>query len=274
MTSTAPKVSEKSTKGDIWEAYQSLLDNLQQRPVSVSDDPAKLQKMTTALGEAKANLIGHFDATIERLGTLQQAYSDADQDLARRKNLVIETLEQDKRQLETSIAAIRAQWEQEKTDLSLKRQRDEDAYTYDLTRKRRDEQETYNQKTKEREQSLAAREAVITEREQTVTDLSAEVEAFPARLEAACKNAQEELAKELKAERDSTVKDLKQASEHEKSILVLKLQSAEATISAHAQQIVDLQRQLDASSAQLKEMAVAVIQSKNAPSTSAASTPN
>jgi uncharacterized membrane-anchored protein YhcB (DUF1043 family) len=266
MASTSAKVNEKSTKTDIWEAYQSLLGDLQQHPVSVSDDPAKLQKMTTALAEAKASLVGHFDATIERLGTLQQAYSDADQDLARRKNLVIEVIEQEKKQLEASIAAIRTQWEQEKTDLNLKRQRDDDAYTYELTRKRRDEQETYDQKTKVREQNLAERETAVVEREHTIADLTAEVEAFPAHLQEATKNAREELAKELKAECNDTVKDLKQASEHEKSILNLKLQSAEATINVQTKQVADIQRQLEASAAQLKEMAVAVIQSKSAPS--------
>jgi hypothetical protein len=103
----------------------------------------------------------------------------------------------------------------------------------------------------------------LDEREQSAKALSAQVDAFPTQLDSAVKGAREETAKELKAQADSELKQTKQQLEHEKSIFLLKLQSAEASISAQAKQIAELQRQLDGSSAQLKDMAVAVIQSKN-----------
>jgi uncharacterized membrane-anchored protein YhcB (DUF1043 family) len=260
----AVKVSDRSTKNEIWEAYQQLLTELQNRPVTVSEDPAKLQKITAVVSEAKASLMGHFEATIERLGTVQQAYQETDQDLAKRKAAVIGTLEQDKRDLELSIETVKKQWETEKADREAGRQRDEETYTYNLARKRRDDEETYAQKTKDREAKLAEREAALAEREQSAKALTDQVEAFPAQLEAAVKAAREETTKELKAQSGSELQQTKQQLEHEKSILALKLQSAEASIAAQSKQIADLQRQLDGSSAQLKEMAVAVIQSKNA----------
>lgn len=265
MASSSSNVNEKSTKGDIWEAYQHLLSDLQQRPALVSADPAQLQNMTANLAEAKAELIGRFDATLERLGAIQQAYQDADQELGRRKANVIEVVEQDKKQLESSIAAIRVAWEQEKIDHDLKQSRDEDAYKYDLAISRRTEQEVHDQKTKELQAQLAAREASVEEREQVLAELTAEVEAFPNRLDQTAKTARDELAKELKSEYDSAMRDLKQTSEHEKAILSLKLGTAEASIAANLKQIAELQRQLDASAKQLKDMAVAVIQSKNPP---------
>ncbi|HTE22596.1 MAG TPA: hypothetical protein VK674_06170 [Candidatus Limnocylindria bacterium] len=267
MASTAKKVNEKSTKGEIWEAYQGLLAELQQRPVTVSDDPARLLTMTTALTEAKAALIGRFDSTIERLSAVQQAYHEADQELTRRKSAAIEAVERSRQELEASIDAVRKRWEQENADRSLDHQREEDTYAYELARKRRDEEEAYSKKAKEREAALTARETSLKERETQTEDLAKQVEAFPARLEAAAKTAREELAKELKAQHANELKDTKQSLEHEKSILVLKLQAADTTIGTQTKHITELQRQLDASAAQLKEMAVAVIQSKNATTT-------
>ncbi len=257
------KVNERSTKTEIWDAYRQLVHELQNKPMATSEDPAKLQKMTSAVSEAKAALMGHFDATIERLITVQQAYQEADQDLLRRKGAAVDTLEQNKRELEAIIETVRKQWEQEKADQNMQRVREEETYAYDLNRKRRDSEETYAGKIKEREAEFAARTAALTEREQVAKSLTDQVASFPTELEKTVKAAREETTKELKAQSASEVKDVKQALEHEKSILALKLQSAEASLGAQAKQIVELQRQLDASAAQLKEMAIAVIQSKN-----------
>lgn len=259
----ATKVNDRSTKNEIWDAYQQLLSELQNKPLMVSEDPAKLQKMTSAVSEAKAALMGHFDATIERLNTVQQAYQEADQDLTRRKSAVLDDLEQSRRDLQLSIEMVKKQWDTDRTDREAQRQRDEDTYNYNLIRKRRDDDENYAQKAKDREAKLTEREVALNEREQSAKDLAIQVEGFPARLDAAVKAAREDSDKELKAQASSQLQQTKQQLEHEKSILTLKLQAAEASIAAQAKQIGDLQRQLDNSSAQLKEMAVAVIQSKN-----------
>lgn len=260
------KVSEKSTKGEIWDAYNKLFTELQNRPVAVSDDPAKLQKMTAAMSEARAALMGQFEATIERLTGVQQAYQEADQELQQRKAKTAESLEQSKRELHDVIQTVRKQWEQEKADHELQRKREVESYDYELAHKRRENEEAYNQKVREREATLAEREAAASEREQATAALQDQVDSFPAQLEQAVKAARDETVKELKQQAATELKEARQALEHEKSILSLKLQSAESTNIGLSKQIVDLQRQLDASSQQLKEMAVAVIQAKNNPS--------
>ena len=259
------KVNEKSTKTEIWEAYKQLLGDMQQRPVSITDDPARLQKMVEAVTDAKAALLGRFEATIERLNATQQSYAEADQDLARRKITTIDAIERERQQLEATIESVRKYWEQEKADHDLPRQREEDTYQYNLTRKRRDEQEAYEHKTREREEALALRETEVTKREQAVEGLTKQVEAFPAQLETAVKTAKEEVVRGLKADHTTELKDTRQHAEHEKSILNLKLQTAEATITSQVKQIIELQQRVDASSTQLKEMAVTVIQAKSMP---------
>jgi chromosome segregation ATPase len=266
----ASKVNDKSTKAEIWEAYRQLLQEAQGRPVVVSEDPAKLQELTKELLEAKAALAGQFDTAAEHISAVQQAYTDADQELSRRKAAALAAIEQDKQQLGASIATVRKQWDQEKADRDLERQREEDTYAYNLNRKRRDETEAYERKAKERETALAGRETALAEREQQADNLAKQVETFPEKLEAATKQTREETAKELEAKRAAEVRELKQQTEHEKSILNLKLQAAEAANATQAKQIAELQRQLDAASAQLKDMAVTVIQAK---STTPATTP-
>ncbi len=272
----ASKVSEKSTKVEIWEAYNTLLVDLKQRPVAVSDDPAKLQQMTAAMVEAKASLTGHFEATIERLSGVQQAYQEADQQLSVRKGQTINDLEKSKAGLQEAITTIRKQWEQEGTDRDLNRKREVEAYEYELNRKRRDSEETYAQKnreretvyaqkSKERELALDSRVAAIAEREQLVSNLQKQVDNFPTQLEQAVKTAHEETAKEHSRQAAAELKDARQALEHEKSILALKLQTAEASVTNTTKQLTELQRQLDVSNRQLKEMAVTVIQAQNPP---------
>ena len=254
------KVTEKSTKGEIWAAYQALMSEATGKPVAIAEDASGLQKMATVLGEVKSSLGTAFDETLEKLAALPQAYTEAEQDLARRRASALEAIEQDKKQLEAIIASVRTAWEQEKADTELARQREADEYTYNLTRKRRDETEAYEQKTKAREAALATREAAVKEHEDTLKTLTAEVEAFPAKLEAAVKTAETATATSLKTDYETTVKELKQTAAHEASIATLKLQTAEATAAAHAKQITDLQRQLDAAQSQLKDMAVTVIE--------------
>lgn len=259
----ATKVNEKSTKTEIWDAYKQLLNEAQRRPVVIADDPTRLQKMVDVVTEAKATLVGRFETTIERLNATQQSYAEAEQDLARRKTAALDTIERDKQQLEGAIDAVRKQWEQEKADQELRRQREEDTFQYNLAHKRRDEQETYDHKVGERETAIANREAELTKREQTVDELTKQVGAFPSQLEAGVKAAKEDVTKTLKADHAIELKDIKQQAEHEKSILNLKLQTAESAITAQTKQVAELQRQLDISSTQLKEMAVTVIQAKS-----------
>ncbi len=256
----ATKLTEKSTKNEIWAEYQRLLDELEGRPVAVHDDATGLQKIVGAVQELKSALGTNFDAALEKLTALQQTYHEADQALSQRKTAVLETLETDRKQLQATIEQVRAAWQQEQTDTATKRQREEDEYTYKLTVQRRDEQQAYDQKAKAREASLAEREAALKDKEDTLKALTTEVDAFPGRLENEVKSAREDTAKTMKAEHDIALKDARQTAEHEKSILALKLQTAEAAAASQTKQIADLQRQLDAAQAQLKDMAVTVIE--------------
>lgn len=260
---TDEKVTEKSTKTEIWQAYRQALARLEGQPAGISDDASKLYALTTSIQKTKSSLGDSFDAAAEQLAGLQQAYAAAGQELARHKSEAREAVEQARGQLEAEIQVVRKQWQQEQTDRELARKREEDAYEYDLSRKRRDENEAYERSAKQREAALADREATVAEREQKLDELQQQVAGFPAERDQAVKAAGDELARELKTAADNTIKDTKLTAEHEKSILGLKLQNAEAAIASQGKQITELQRQLDVSAAQLREMAVAVIQAKN-----------
>lgn len=257
----AKKVNERSTKTEIWAAYQELLKSLQEQPVTVNREPAKLQKLTNVLSKAKAELVGQFESALESVDSVEQAYQSADIELLRHKQQILESLEQEKRGVETAIALARERSEQERADNELARQREEEAYQYDLAKKRREEEENYARKAKEKEAVLNAREQKLQEQEAEVTELKQQVEAFPVEMEEELSTAKTELAEQLNAKREAEVKEVKQTSEHEKSILNLRLRTSEETNSSLAKQVAELQRQLDTASSRLKDMAVAVIQS-------------
>lgn len=246
------KVSEKSTKTDIWTAYQQLLSELDGKPVTASDDPAKLQQMAATLSEAKTALVERFDATLERLNNAQQVYAATDQELAKRKAQVIEELQTGKHELENTIAETRKQ-----------HLREEEEYNYNLNLKRRDEEAAYKAKTVDREAILKTREVAVIEQEKLQQVIEQQVKAFPAQLEAAVKEAQELLAKDLKAQHEAQIKEQSSNFEHQKSLLELRLQTAENIINTQAKQLIEVQKQFDGANSQLKEMAVVVIQSKS-----------
>ena len=254
------KVSEKSTKTDIWAAYTQLLAAFEGKSAQTGGSFSELDALADALRTTQTELIAKFEQAATKLSALPEAYAEANAELGKRKAAVIESLEQDKKQLEAAITAARINWEQEKANHDMSLAREADEYSYNLAQTRRKEEDAYMEKAKVREAALTAREATLAEKEATIKDMTTEVNAFPAKLEAAVKTAREEYGAALKAEYEIMLKDVRQTAEHEKNILSLKLESLENTLSAQTKQLADTQRQLDAAQAQLKDMAVTVIQ--------------
>jgi len=258
------KVNERSTKGELWRAYQELLGQLQNEPVAIAENPSQLGGITKDLSDVKLSLGHELDKATERLGKIAEAYRQADQELGQRKAAVVQAVEAMKRQVEDSIKAVKKQREQEDADKALERQREAEEYRYNLNRQRREEEEQYSVKLKAREQQLDNRETVLSEQEKQLAELKKQVEAFPQQLIEAEKTAREETAKNLTAEHNTLVKELKQDHQYQKGMLELKLQTAESDIASQQKQLAELKQQLDKNSQQLKDMAVTVIQAGNA----------
>lgn len=257
-------INEKSTKAEMWQAYKELLAKFEGGTVSVSAKDTKLDKLNNGLLAARDELLATFETALSEVQSTAQEQQAIQDMLAKRKIEIIAELEKARAELQAAIDDTRKLWEIEKSDTKRDREREAEEYTYELNKKRRDEEAAYAAKRQQREAELNTREALIKEQESELADLRKAVEQAPKELEVAVKTMRETLAAELKAEHAAETKDAKQQAEHVKSIIELRLQTAETAVAARDKQITELQNQLQAAQSQLKDMAVTVIRSSSA----------
>lgn len=256
------KVNEKSTKTEIWAAYKELLSEFQAGPVAVTGNN-KVTDLGAALEQSRNDLLAKFEATLKAVDSAADDYVAAEQTLARRKAEIISDLEKSRLELQTSIDQARKDWEQEQADRKRSRERETEEYAYEIGKKRRAEEEAFQAKWQAKSADLDTRETALKVQEGRLAELEQSAEKAPEQLQKAVKEACDLLTKELKATYEAGLKEVRQQLEHQKSILELKLQTAETTAAAKDKQLADLQKQLDNASSQLKDMAVTVIRASS-----------
>lgn len=259
----ADKVNEKSTKIEIWAAYKELLEGFRAGPVAVTGGNTKLNELGVLIEQSKSDLLTKLDAAREVVDNVTDGYVSAEQMLAKRKAEIIDELERSRADLQAAIDKERKNWDQEQIDCKRLRQREVEEYTYELNKKRRTEEESFQTKWQTKFAEINARETTLKNQEDQLRELELAVSKAPEQLQKAVKEACDTLAKELKMAHDAELKESRQQSDHQKNILELKLQTAELSIAAKDKQLVDLQKQLDNASTQLKDMAVTVIRAAN-----------
>jgi chromosome segregation ATPase len=261
----AAKVSDKSTKTEIWTAYKELLETFKTEPAVVASNSSEVNELGAALEHSKAELLGKFEAALKAVGGVADDYAAAEQALGKRKAESIERLERSKAELQEVIDQVRKSWEQEQADHKRECEREAEEYAYELNKKRRAEEETFQSKWQTKFVELDRREAELKTQESRLAELEQAAEKAPEQLEKAVSEAKEKLVKEIQVAHTAELKDVRQQAEHQKSLLELKLQTAEAAVVAKDKQLTELQKQLEAASAQLKDMAVTVIKASNTP---------
>ncbi len=257
------KVNEKSTKTEIWAAYKELMDSYQAAPSVVLGSMSAVDSLGSSLELSRNELTEKFESALKVLKSAADDYAAAEQMINRTKTESIEELERSKNELQAAIDMARKSWDQEKSDHTREREREAEEYTYELNKKRRSEEEAFQSKWQAKFAELDSREAELKAKESRLTELEKMAEEAPTKLEEAVKQAKENLGKELQTAHAAEAKDARLQAEHQRSILELKLQTAEASIVAKDKQLAELQKQLDAASSQLKDMAVTVIRASN-----------
>lgn len=272
MTPTK-KVSDRSTKQEIWQAYDELVQGMDDLPIEFT--PAKKEdgkeSFVKNITELKLTISDNLDKIAN---DLIKSLNDAEVfrlNLEHDRSQIATDIRTKKDALELEIARVKKEhFEQEQDSLKsqaqvllekeIERQREEDEYAYELATRRRQENETHEAqkmaevtKLKEREDTLSGREKEISEMEKVILEI-------PTTIEEATLKAKNELGKELSAKFTAEIASLKIEAEHQKNINELKTKNFEALIKTQEQEIDSLQKQFIDSNLQLKEMAVAVIE--------------
>jgi hypothetical protein len=152
-----------------------------------------MAKLAAAYGHERSRLESGF---ADRTRELEAAFARTSEELERAHA-------ERRAQLEGELAEQRARWEREKEETVREREREEAEYQYERERSRRLAETEHAERKAALEKELrqlrekheagwAEREAALRAREQEVARMTAEVAAFPARLERAVEEARED----------------------------------------------------------------------------------
>jgi hypothetical protein len=273
---TDPKVSEKSTKPELWAAYNQLVAQLEGRSTEPSPElqSALAHDPSRSLVELKLKVSQQLDALGEEVQADIASLADARRALKFERRRLLESQTAEQQQLAAEIGNVRSQWDKEKQDHSTEqerqrqeqiktRQREDDDYRYNLQKTRRNEEDAYDQKQAARESALQSKEQALQEREQHLKQLEAELAAWPKRLDDAVAATRAELGKEIGQQHTAEVRELKLIHQHEVSLATVKAQGLELQLKSQVAEVDSLKRQLADASRQLKDMAVTVIEARS-----------
>ena len=233
-------VSIKSKKEDILLAYQSLLNNLQQKPISELQ-PKKLETFSV---DIKSNL----DEAVQNLHkNLVSLIGQITDELDRAVDLVqkLYVLEREKR----------LEMKKNEEDVALKRQREEEEFVYNFEKRKKRQGEDLQEARKQEEESIHAKAGDIKTQEKELLELRTEVGDFDTLLETSVKTAvsknSDELLKKFIAERTL----LEQKTKAGEDLLKQKIESLEAIVLVQTGQVKELQESLRQASQQLTRIA-------------------
>lgn len=222
-------VSPKSTKQEIWNAYQELLSEISQEPST----PAVIKKLETANATVKQQLssiiteltqvlqsklvevTGQFDQAAKVLDQLNQLHAAQTQELAREK--------------EDTLTAL---------------QREEDDARYEFEKLKKHQAEELAEQKQKFEAELETRKVELKNQEDELKDLRQKVAGFTDELEKAAKEAVERITQDLTREfNHQKILSQQQAQAHQE-LLQQKISSLEATIKTQQAEIFHLQSTL------------------------------
>lgn len=174
--------------------------------------------------------------------------------------------------LQKEIAQIREDWAKEQEEHSrllierdqqeeLTRKREKETYQYETSKNRRQEEDEFLEKKLKWEKELQSKKDELQKEKEELLMLRRQVSGFEAELEKAVKEGKLALQKELTDQFTIEKKLREQEVKSEKEILGLKIQNLAQENTRQSQEIIALKKALEEATAQLKDVAVRVIES-------------
>lgn len=282
MASRIKPVSEKNTKSEILQAYEELMGELSSeaeftKPEIEGQEIIKtasmqttektindLAKLKVSLNQTVDNLTDNLVSEADKLVSLKKAVEISQKDLetnfqikskAEMLKKLFESHSEKQTGLEKEMDSKHKEWEEEQKiyeeNLKRKRQRDEEEYKYqaDLENRR------WEQKLEEEKQTYQQKLAELEE-------LKKQIGLFPQEKEKAIAQAVEKALAESRKQAEVDKSFAQQKAENTLKIAELKISQLENTAKDQASEIIQLKKQLDEATKQVKDIAVAVIESK------------
>lgn len=274
-----PNVSIRSTKPELFNAYQNLVrkyeENIKNKKTDQVKKTAEKQIVEKTGGYTVENIVQNLQ--VLKTDMVRGADELAEKLVGEAKKIqevqaAIKIEEENLRELydikvtaETMEEFIRAQ-KQQKEDFDsvyaqakLAREREEEEYQYNLKQERKKEQAIWAEK----QEAWKKREEELKAREQELADLRQRTEEFPAKLEVAVKEAEEKTESRVKKETQTAADLLAKEVEGEKKVMAVKLQYLEELATKQNEQIESLKQKSDEAARQVQTIAEKALESSS-----------
>lgn len=240
--------TDKQTEGDIIEAIQKLratfTSSLNQLAEASIAEVNRLQELREAVSVWQKNLEHYQNVTVaaEAVDTLLADHAmKKHQFEAEEKSLSFE--------LETKLKERERQWQQAQEEKE-----------YDAVRKRKQIEEEFNEKVRKREKELTARAADIAGQEAELNNWQQQVKNFSTRLEGELTKKEQDVSARLKAEYETTIRQLQQESSADQKIYELQITNLQEINKRQQEESVSLKRALEEAHKQAQALAARVIE--------------
>lgn len=282
MATRIKPVSEKNTKSEILQAYDELAKELSEETAFTPDEVEArevvasglaqtsektindLAKMKISLNQTLDSLTDNLVAQAEKLVSLRKAVEVSQKDLENNFQIkskaeilkkLFEAYSQKQTELEKEMLDKRKKWEEEQldyeTEIKRRRARDEEEYKYQTGL----EKQRWQQKLEEEKNSYQEK---LTELE----GLKKQIAQFPQEKDKAIAESVGKALAEIRKQFETEKSFAKQERDGEVKITGLKISQLENTVKQQSEEITALKKQLDEATRQVKDIAVAVIESK------------
>ncbi len=299
MPRSAKSVSEKNTKNEILAAYQELLVEVsgsatpsleyqEEKSVVAAASGQTVEKITSELSKLKLSfaaavndLTDRLTQEAETLATIQKAIAIAKKELEETQKIkvtagflyrLLETQKEKEQAFEKDMAEKRKAWAAEEKaheeEMSKQRTRDEEEYGYEmklLKQRDADERESVKLARERKEEEEASVKAALYKE---LEELRKKVVQAPTDTEKTVKEAVARALVEAKRDADVVMTQIKFQAESDLRVAELKIESLEALGKSQTNDIVQLKKQLDEATRQVKDIAVSVIENTRKESTS------
>ena len=223
--------------------------------------------------EAELNtLIALVNAHKDKVHELDEEYkqlrTEAEKNLQDAKAAIKDEIDALNKEKAETLAAIRKESSELKTQLKQERQREEEEYTYNRDRSRKIAENEWADKEAEKRKELEAwdnsieeRELAVIEQENHINELEQKVSEIPSLLETAKTEGYEKGKADAGKSYGFEKRAIEQKNEYEQKALHDKVERLETDLTEAKDTIATLQEKLDSAYAQMRELATDTVKS-------------
>lgn len=227
-----------------------------------------LYGIETELNTLVALVNAHKDKTHELDEQYKQLRAETEKNLRDAKDVIKNEIDELNKEKTETLAAIRKESTELKTQLKQERQREEEEYIYNRDRARKISEDEWADKEAEKrkeleelENSIIERENAISAQENHIRELESKIAEIPSLIESAtiegCEKGKADAGKSWGFEKRA----IEQKNDYEQKALKDKVERLEIDLTDAKNTIVTLQEKLDSAYAQMRELATDTVKS-------------